>query len=93
MFRYPHSLRTGAMEGRYFSILPSTFRAYSCRKWVPTNFLEIGVKIRSHFTELNDVLSEFYEKHATILSAEEWLEKHPYRESLPDQDEEAWMKI
>ncbi|KAJ5316805.1 hypothetical protein PENANT_c016G01096 [Penicillium antarcticum] len=42
--------------------------------------------------KLNDVLSEFYEKHATVLGAEEWIEKYPYRESFPDQNEDGWMK-
>lgn len=44
------------------------------------------------FTELNELLSEFYENSATIVGAEEWIEKHPYRESFPDQNEEDWMK-
>lgn len=44
------------------------------------------------FTELNELLSEFYEKSATIVGAQEWIEKHPYRESFPDQDEEGWMR-
>ncbi|KAJ5776434.1 uncharacterized protein N7511_001445 [Penicillium nucicola] len=43
--------------------------------------------------QLNDVLSEFYEKHATVLGAEEWIEKYPYRESFPDQNEDVWMKV
>ncbi|KAJ5876236.1 uncharacterized protein N7529_001820 [Penicillium soppii] len=41
--------------------------------------------------KLNDLLSEFYEKSATIVGAEEWIEKHPYHESFPDQNEEGWM--
>lgn len=44
------------------------------------------------FAELNELLSSFYENSATIMSAQEWIEKHPYKESLPDQNEEAWMK-
>jgi hypothetical protein len=43
-------------------------------------------------TELNELLSDFYEKSATIVGAQEWIEKHPYRESFPDQNEEGWMK-
>ena len=46
----------------------------------------------SHFTELNDVLTEFYETHATVLGAEEWIEKHPYRESFAEQNEKGWME-
>ncbi|KAJ5782102.1 hypothetical protein N7457_003876 [Penicillium paradoxum] len=43
--------------------------------------------------KLNDVLSEFYEKSATVISAEEWIEKHPYRESFADQNEQGWMEV
>ncbi|OQE35221.1 hypothetical protein PENCOP_c014G04119 [Penicillium coprophilum] len=43
--------------------------------------------------KLNDVLSEFYEKSATVIGAEEWIEKHPYRESLADQNEKEWMEV
>lgn len=28
VFRYSHSLRTGTLEGRSFSIFPATFRTY-----------------------------------------------------------------
>ncbi|OGE49285.1 hypothetical protein PENARI_c022G04929 [Penicillium arizonense] len=42
--------------------------------------------------KLNDVLTEFYETHATVLGAEEWIEKHPYRESFADQNEKGWME-
>ncbi|KXG51850.1 uncharacterized protein PGRI_092430 [Penicillium griseofulvum] len=41
--------------------------------------------------KLNDVLSEFYEKSATVVGAEEWIEKHPYRESFADENEGGWM--
>ncbi|KAJ5177397.1 uncharacterized protein N7500_000096 [Penicillium coprophilum] len=43
--------------------------------------------------KLNDVLSEFYEKSATVVGAEEWIEKHPYRESFADQNENEWMEV
>ncbi|KAJ6185110.1 hypothetical protein N7519_006411 [Penicillium mononematosum] len=42
--------------------------------------------------KLNDVLSEFYEKSATVVGAEEWIEKHPYRESFADENEKGWME-
>ncbi|KAJ9488770.1 hypothetical protein VN97_g4526 [Penicillium thymicola] len=43
--------------------------------------------------KLNDVLSEFYEKSATIVGAQEWIETHPYRESSPDDNEKGWMEV
>ncbi|OQE26985.1 hypothetical protein PENFLA_c006G07687 [Penicillium flavigenum] len=43
--------------------------------------------------KLNDVLSEFYEKSATVVGAEEWIEKHPYRESFADENENGWMEV
>ncbi|KAJ5251059.1 hypothetical protein N7489_001469 [Penicillium chrysogenum] len=43
--------------------------------------------------KLNDVLSEFYEKSATVVGAEEWIEKHPYRESFADENEKGWMEV
>ncbi|OQD62337.1 hypothetical protein PENPOL_c012G10229 [Penicillium polonicum] len=43
--------------------------------------------------KLNDVLSEFYEKSATVVGAQEWIEKHPYRESSPDDNEKGWMEM
>lgn len=46
-----------------------------------------------YFAELNELLSSFYENSATIMSAQEWIEKHPYKESVPDQNEEVWMKV
>ncbi|KAJ6140217.1 hypothetical protein N7471_006703 [Penicillium samsonianum] len=42
--------------------------------------------------KLNDVLSEFYEKSATVVGAEEWIENHPYQESFPDANEKGWME-
>jgi hypothetical protein len=59
---------------------------------VPRKFPEMDLTVCSHFTELNDVLTEFYETHATVLGAEEWIEKHPYRESFADQNEKGWME-
>ncbi|CAI7616503.1 unnamed protein product [Penicillium manginii] len=41
---------------------------------------------------LNNVLTEFYEKSATVVGAEEWIQKHPYRESFADQNEQGWME-
>ncbi|KAG0153001.1 hypothetical protein Pdw03_7680 [Penicillium digitatum] len=41
--------------------------------------------------KLNDVLSEFYEKSAKVIGAEEWIENHPYRESVADENEKGWM--
>lgn len=43
--------------------------------------------------KLNDALSEFYENSATVVSAQEWIEKHPYRESSPDENEKGWMEV
>ncbi|KAF4765633.1 hypothetical protein N7455_004133 [Penicillium solitum] len=43
--------------------------------------------------KLNDALSEFYEKSATVVGAQEWIEKHPYRESSPDDNEKGWMEV
>ncbi|KAJ5528554.1 hypothetical protein N7527_001947 [Penicillium freii] len=43
--------------------------------------------------KLNGVLSEFYEKSATVVGAQEWIEKHPYRESSPDDNEKGWMEV
>ncbi|CAG7950233.1 unnamed protein product [Penicillium olsonii] len=42
--------------------------------------------------KLNELLSNFYESSATVFGAQEWIEKHPYKESLPDQNEADWMK-
>lgn len=39
------------------------------------------------------MLSEFYEKSATVVGAEEWIEKHPYRESIADENEKEWMEV
>ncbi|KAJ5457519.1 hypothetical protein N7475_008907 [Penicillium sp. IBT 31633x] len=43
--------------------------------------------------KLNEALSEFYENSAEIVGAEEWIEKHPYRESFADQNEKEWMEV
>ncbi|KAJ5902607.1 hypothetical protein N7495_003135 [Penicillium taxi] len=42
--------------------------------------------------KLNDLLSGLYETSATVLDAGEFVEKYPYRESIFDKDEQAWMK-
>jgi hypothetical protein len=39
------------------------------------------------------VLSEFYEQSATVVGAEEWIEKHPYQRSFADQNEKEWMEV
>ncbi|KAJ5951709.1 uncharacterized protein N7479_010122 [Penicillium vulpinum] len=51
----------------------------------PSNPMEIE--------NLNDVLSEFYEKSATVIGAEEWIEEHPYRESFADENDKVWMEV
>ncbi|KAJ5684031.1 uncharacterized protein N7477_000376 [Penicillium maclennaniae] len=50
----------------------------------PSEPMEVG--------KLNEVLSEFYEASATSVPTEEWIEKHPYKESSPDQNEKEWME-
>ncbi|KAJ5558046.1 hypothetical protein N7535_009536 [Penicillium sp. DV-2018c] len=43
--------------------------------------------------KLNDALSEFYENSATVVAAEEWIEKNPYQKSFADQNEKEWMEV
>ncbi|KAJ5612037.1 hypothetical protein N7510_005231 [Penicillium lagena] len=41
---------------------------------------------------LNNLLTEFYERSATAVDAEEWVQTHPYWESFADQNEKGWME-
>jgi hypothetical protein len=41
--------------------------------------------------DLNNLLSEFYSKHASFTNAVEWMDKSEYQNATADDATEEWM--
>lgn len=41
--------------------------------------------------DLNNLLSEFYSKHASATNAEEWMDKNEYHNAIDDDATREWM--
>ncbi|CCE32962.1 uncharacterized protein CPUR_06884 [Claviceps purpurea 20.1] len=49
------------------------------------------ILINNWLSNLNRTLDEFYNKHALKEAADDWLDKHDYKDAVVDDDYKVWM--